>query len=109
MSECFIVSLKHTKADDLYVSLWRPKNCGYCYPLPWAGRYPTELVLAKLNYYNDGINTVAVPCEVVEGLTIAKPEPGYVDGDTGPVVPNCEHSWEAIHEARIDPAEGVFA
>lgn len=34
-----IVSLKHTKARDEYLTLWRGNNSGYTIYLPAAGKY----------------------------------------------------------------------
>lgn len=34
-----IVSLKHTKAGDEYLTLWRGNNSGYTIYLPAAGKY----------------------------------------------------------------------
>lgn len=35
----YIVSLKHTNKKDKFLTLWRPDNKGYCYPLELAGLY----------------------------------------------------------------------
>jgi hypothetical protein len=34
-----IVSFSHTNKTDKYITLWRPDNAGYCYPISFAGRY----------------------------------------------------------------------
>lgn len=39
MSCHIIISLKHTKKTDEYMTLWRPDNKGYCYALENAGLY----------------------------------------------------------------------
>jgi hypothetical protein len=35
----YILSLKHTKIDDAFMTLWRPDNSGYCWGLEAAGKY----------------------------------------------------------------------
>lgn len=37
--EYYVVSLKHTNKKDKYMTLWRPNNAGYCWPLELAGVY----------------------------------------------------------------------
>jgi hypothetical protein len=44
-TEYFIVSFNHTDKTDKYITLWRPSNAGYCYPIELAGKY---------NGYEDG-------------------------------------------------------
>lgn len=39
MTEFFIVDLRPEWRGNPYVTLWRPDDAGYAYPLPWAGRY----------------------------------------------------------------------
>ena len=35
----WILSRKHTGPKDKFVTLWRPDNKGYCYPIELAGIY----------------------------------------------------------------------
>ncbi len=102
MADCYIVSTKHTRRDARYITFWRPDNCGYSWPLSWAGRYSSENVMASQDYYNNGHSTVAVPCSVIDPMGVA-PEPGMVDGDTGPVVLNNKANWTAILAAALAP------
>lgn len=102
MTTYYVVSVKHTKRCDLYVTVWRPNDCGYAYPLSWAGKYEEDLVLAKLGYYNSGCSAVAVPCEVLDRLGVS-PSPGMVDGNVGPVVLNNAATWRAIKANVIMP------
>ena len=102
MGECYIVSVKHTKRRDQYITVWRPNDSGYAYPLSWAGRYAEDLVLTKLGYYNSGCSAVAVPCEVLDRMAVP-PSPGMIDGDAGPVVFNNAKSWRAIRASVIMP------
>ena len=99
--EYFIVNLSHLHREHSYVTVWRPDNAGYAWPLSWAGRYPESQVRASLAYYNSGSN-VAVPCEVLEALAVA-PGPGMVDNDAGPVVPSNALNWKRILRSVIGP------
>ena len=62
--EFFIFSLRWTKED--YATWWCPNNSGYTSVISNAGRYARELVEAKPDYYNNGITTIAIPCDEVE-------------------------------------------
>jgi hypothetical protein len=62
--EFYILSLKWTRGD--LVTWWAPNNSGYTTVLERAGRYSKADVDAEAGYYNDGVNTMAIPCEVVE-------------------------------------------
>ena len=98
-TEFYVVNLSHGHREHRYVTLWRPDDKGYAWPLPWAGRYPRARILESLDYYNGGEN-IAVPCEIVEQLAIA-PEPGMIDGDAGPVVPNRKECWEVLLANKV--------
>nr|WP_063571387.1 hypothetical protein [Luteibacter rhizovicinus] len=102
MAEYYIVSIKHTHRRDLYITVWRPNDSGYAYPLSWAGLYAEDLMLAKLGYYNSGCSAVAVPCEVFDRIAVP-PSPGMIDNDAGPVVFNNAKSWRAIRAGVIMP------
>lgn len=93
--DCYVISLKHTHREELYITVWRPNDKGYCWALSRAGKYDRENVLAHLDYYNSGCSNVAVPCEILDGIAIP-PKPGHHDNDTGPVVPNTRASWKLI-------------
>ena len=74
--EYFILSLKWTrgadrsigKRSDPYVTFWGPDNGGYRWALSEAGRYTADQVSANLSYYDNGFDTLAVPCDVVMGM-----------------------------------------
>lgn len=97
----YIVNLSHLQREHLYVTVWRPDNCGYAWPLSWAGRYTRADVMARLDYYNSGAN-VAVPCAVLDALAV-DPEPGLIDGDKGPVVRSNKENWQLILNNVIAP------
>lgn len=91
----YIVSVMHTLRRDRYITVWRPNDSGYAYPLSWAGKYSESNVRENLSYYNSGCSNVAVPCHVLDYLAIP-PMPGVIDNDAGPVVPNSAESWRRI-------------
>lgn len=70
MSDYYILSLAHTKCSDRVLTFWAPDDCGYAFRLEWAGRYTAERVAANPAYYDNGVNTLAVPCEAVEALAV---------------------------------------
>ena len=50
----YIISLKHTKRSDKYITLWRPLNCGYCYAKEDAGKY-NEIIDGYHNIDGDSL------------------------------------------------------
>ena len=100
--DCYVISLNHTHRRDPYITIWRPDDRGYAYPLSWAGRYPMERIMEHLDYYNSGHCSVAVPCAVLDSIAVP-PKPGLIDGDAGPVVPNTRASWKAILSSVVAP------
>jgi hypothetical protein len=64
----YILSLKWSSGHIL--TWWQPDRNGYTFSLDEAGRYTAAEVEADRKYYDDGVETKAVPCEVVEGLTM---------------------------------------
>lgn len=92
MIQFYIVSVKHTRREHKYITLWRPNDAGYCWPLSWAGKYEEADVLANLSYYNRGDDTLAVPCALLDSWSV-HPEKGYIDNDAGPVVLNKKENW----------------
>lgn len=117
--EFYIVSVRHTTRDNAYVSFFRPQSQGYAYPLVWAGRYSLAEVAAHLDYLNNGFDTIAVSCDVVEAIA-STPAPGMIDGDAGPVIMNTRSNWQTLlreprwpwqkrPRARYQPVVGVNA
>jgi len=100
--EFYIVSVVHTERRHSYVTFWRPKNSGYCWPLSWAGRYDEATVRGALSYYNDGENNIAVDAATVDNLA-QKPATGKIDGDAGPVVANNAATWRVLLQSMIEP------
>lgn len=102
MSDFYIVSVKHTRRDSLYITVWRPNDCGYAWPLSWAGKYSEGAVTEYLDYYHNGHSSIAVPSEVVDALAVPV-IPGTVDNDAGPVVMNNRENWRRILDAMPWP------
>jgi hypothetical protein len=100
--EFYVVSLAHTNREHAYISVWRPDNAGYAWPLSWAGKYTAEQIEANLDYYHRGDSTIAVPCEVLDAISVP-PTKGTIDNDAGPIVPNTKGSWYDILFAPIWP------
>lgn len=90
----YVISVCHTQRDHAYITVWRPENKGYAWPLSWAGRYPQSEIMAELAYYHQGEN-VAVPCAFLDGMAVP-PAPRTIDNDAGPVVLNNKANWEKI-------------
>ena len=97
LNEFIIVSLKHTSRRDKYITLWNPKNSGYCCCPAVAGIYYEDNIRKQMNYYHSGDYAAAVPRHIIEGLT-EKSEPGYLD-QPGLVVRNNAKNWKAIAAA----------
>lgn len=103
MLDFYVISVTHTNREHQYITVWRPDNKGYAWPLSWAGRYTEQQILESLDYYHNGEN-VAVPRHVLDGMAV-QPTPGTVDNDAGPVVLNNKANWLRImgHLATFEP------
>lgn len=60
--EFFILSLKWTRSGEA-ITWWREDNAGYTTDLQQAGRYPAAKVLERRSYYDNKVDTLAIPCE----------------------------------------------
>ncbi|MET4636195.1 hypothetical protein [Kaistia defluvii] len=89
-----------------YVTFWRPKNAGYAFPLPWAGRYTRAEIENGGGYYTkrEGRRYVrcAIRCSIVEAMGVA-PEAGDIDGDVGLVVLKTAANRKALVASRLRP------
>jgi hypothetical protein len=98
----YIFSIKWTKKGDRVATWWREENNGYCYRMDWAGKYTQEQIDAQPDYYNNGDETVAIPCEVVDKLVMQVVEAGsfvneYIDRAKGkPVDPGVDPNEPAV-------------
>ncbi|QMV50925.1 hypothetical protein [Ewingella americana] len=90
--EYFVLSVNHTTRESRFILLWNPNNAGYCNRLHVAGRYTEEQIRGSMHYYNDGCANIAVPCEVLESMTVPAPD-GWFDTNGGDVVENNRANW----------------
>ncbi len=107
----YIVDVRSEWLGKPYITVWRPDNAGYAYPLSWAGKYTRAQIDERPRYYHkrrDGhkrtLDRFPVPCAVVDALAI-KPAPKIIDGDAGPVVPNLAPIRAALRKARYTPTK----
>lgn len=103
MVEFYVISAKHTNRDHKYITVWRPEDKGYAWPLSWAGRYTERQISDSPDYYHCGENVV-IPCRVLDAMAVPV-IPGTVDNDAGPVVLNSKENWLKImqHLSTFDP------
>jgi hypothetical protein len=107
--EFYIVDVRPEWRRHPYVTLWRPNDAGYAWPLPWAGRYHRDALVAGYHANKGGGKQYLrfpVPCNIVERLAIPTPTPNTVDGDAGPVLPNDAKTRRALRAARVMPECG---
>jgi hypothetical protein len=91
-----------------YVTVWRPDDRGYAFPLAWAGLYCKARVDSAPGYYANAKGTgtlmnFPVPRAAVEALAIPEPRLGVVDGNVGPVLPNTAAVRRALRRACYRP------
>lgn len=96
-----IVSLKHTRPWDPYITLWQVNNKGFTFECDLAGRYGGNQVATHARYYNDDVDNLAVPDISLNPL--------WVDADAatlghvGRVLPNTPEVWRQIKANRANP------
>lgn len=93
MRQYIVISLKHTHRRHKAITLWRPDDKGYCWPLERAGRYAESGVLEHLGYYNSGCSNIAVPLELVE---ILSREVEYDNKEFGVCLQNNREIWKRL-------------
>lgn len=108
--EFYIVDLRADWTRQPYVTLWRPNNANYAWPLPWAGKYTRAKVdegggyYAKVRYGTKRtFDRFPVPAAVVERLAVHSPRPGDIDGNAGPVLLNDKATRAALRRAKYLP------
>jgi hypothetical protein len=99
----YIISLKHSHKRERYITFWRPDDKGYCWKLSLAGKYGRANVMAHLGYYNSGCSNIAVPCSVVDALTVMTAPADMIDGPDAPAVLNTPAKWRKLMAAVIQP------
>lgn len=94
--EYLIVSFKHTGKKDKYITLWRPSNAGYCWPLEIAGTYNGY----EDQYHNSGeTENIPVPKSEI-------PVELLVDDNQGRAcIKNCRASIKFIKSFIKTPVE----
>jgi hypothetical protein len=80
----YIVSTKYSKGNEIL--LWRANACGYTSVIEYAGIYTEEQIAQDRAYYDNGFNSIAVPCEEIDKKVLR------VIGNT--------HAYEFIQLAR---------
>lgn len=94
-----------------YVTFWRAKNANYAYPLIWAGDYTEGAVVTGGGYYrtleNDRLIRFPIERALVETLAVP-PEPGIIDGDAGPVVPNTAAIRRKLRKLAFSPVTAAL-
>lgn len=115
-AEFYIVDLRpewRKKKFYPYITVWRPDDCGYAFPLCWAGIYSKARVDTKPHYYANAKGTrklmnFPVLRAVVEALSVPEPRPGIIDGDVGLVLLNTPEVrralWRAAYRPKRQPA-----
>ena len=93
--EYFVLSVNHTTRDNPYIILWASDSAGYRGRTFSAGRYTHSEVMKQLGYFNNGHDTIAVPCDVVEPLTYAV-RPGFFDDNNGRWLRNNAATWKVL-------------
>jgi hypothetical protein len=94
----YIVSLKHTKRTDPFVTLWREDCAGYAWPLPWAGAYTAADI--QVHVISDDSN-IAVPKRLVEELSSVS-RPGQIESeDIYPVIRNTARNIAILKAAAL--------
>ncbi|HBL6925849.1 TPA: hypothetical protein LSH87_003758 [Citrobacter koseri] len=106
--EYFILSTAHTQRGDPYITLWAADDSGYRCRCHTAGRYAESHVLSNLGYYNNGVQTVAVPCDAAEPLShsVAK---GFFDDNDGRWLRNNAATWKELLKHAIAAPKHVPA
>lgn len=112
MSAFYIASLNHTGREDQFITFWGWFHRGYT---PVIGKHMGCYCFGEAVALNDGINTLAVPVEVIEA--IAMPEPFFACqgrvtrwfDQRGPVVRNTKGNWKAMLAASFPDGRRVAA
>lgn len=109
----YIIDTRPEWRKHRYITLWRPNDAGYCWPLPWAGKYDLKNVAAGGGYYAaqvyEGEEWIRFPvaCEAVEALATEQPRPGDIDGDIGPILRNLAPIRAKLLKAACLPASAT--
>lgn len=91
----YVVSKKHTRDSEPYITLWNPNNAGYCGIIANAGLYSEKEISESQSYYNNDYSAIAVPVNVLDEIAVLS-ETGYFDED-GYIIPNTKEAWAIIN------------
>jgi len=83
----YIISLTHTMRHEKYITLWRPKNAGYCYSRELAGFYEKP----KYGYHDNDQN---MPISQEEANELF--EEVLYEGVLKMMIPNNKETWEKL-------------
>lgn len=86
----YIISLKHTRLEDGYITLWRPDNRGYCYAKEDAGVY----MEIKEGYHNCDGDSLPIEVEKLEGFFINSDIVSH--NQVKRCIPNYKQVWDAL-------------
>lgn len=104
----YVIDLRPEWTCRPCISLWRPNDCGYAYPLAWAGKYTAERINEGGSYYTEqGVRyfqRFAVACDIVEGLAEILPTKIVDCWQEGPHLLNTAKNRAALRRARYRPA-----
>lgn len=67
--EFYILDVQSARRSDQLL-WWKPDDHGYTTCLDDAGRYSAVQVFEKGSYYNNETDTLAVPCELANKLSV---------------------------------------
>lgn len=98
-----LVSVKHTKPSDKYITLWAPSDRGYCNRLHAAGTYSRSEVEMRPGYYNNGDDTFPAAVAACEEIAVLV-QPKWFDDDHGVAIENTPENWAVLKAHRPLPA-----
>lgn len=103
MTDYLICDLRPDWKSDQYITFWRANCANYAYPLSWAGNYQADEARLHTKKNTRGtLERFLVPREAAEAIAVA-PEPGRIDGNAGPVIPNTSQNRAKLRSAAHHP------
>lgn len=97
-NEYFIISLKWSVGEN-HIVFWRPEAAGYTIDIDQAGRYTQEQLDRDPRYYDDGKNTLAVPCAEIEPLACRVVSDSKLHGEDG-ILKRHGADWQKVLVAK---------
>ena len=90
-----IMSAKHTRKSDRWITFWRPNNAGYAWRTDWMGLYEESAIVAHPGYYDNRSDTFAVPAAFVLARAVTSSD----ESGEALRVPNNRRMWEKMVRA----------